>query len=167
RGNFLWFYLASQQPGTIDTSMVTTDHINNPNSMNAIFELPARMARAHLNPAETQDFAAQTFPGDGQTYRLVPRVLMDGADSIGVFGALARVYLNIGMFHEEWNRCSNPIIGFVAQHPFSIEVCRRNSVYWRVNENFRVDYLAAFFTWEKRAPVKPGEATGNRVQCST
>ena len=159
RANFLWFYLASQQPGTIDTSMVTPDHINNANAMNAIFELPSRLARAQLNPAETQDEEARSFPGDGDKERLVPRVLMDGADSIGVFGALARVYLNIGMYHEEWNRCANPVIGFVPQKPFSIEASRHNSVYWRVNENFRVAYLAQFLAWDRRQ-TKAG-------QCST
>jgi hypothetical protein len=159
RANFLWFYLASQQPGTIDTSMVTSDHINNANAMNAIFELPARLARAQLNPAETQDEEARTLPGDGDKDRLVPRVLMDGADSIGVFGALARVYLNIGMYHDEWNLCANPVIGFVPQKPFSIEACRHNSVYWRVNENFRVAYLAQFLSWDRRQT--------NAGQCST
>lgn len=161
RGNFIWHYLSSQQPGTIDTSMVTPDHINNPNAMNAVFELPARLTRARLNPAEVQGAVAQTLPGEGTANRLIARVLMDGADSIGVFGALARVYLNIGLFHDEWNKCSNPIIGMVPQKPFSVEVCRRNSVYWRVNENFRIGYLAQFFLWDNRA------ANGQRVQCST
>lgn len=167
RGNFLWHYLAAQQPGTIDTSMVTTDHINNANAMNPVFELPARMERARLNPAEVQGDPARTFPGDGDAIRRVPRVLMEGADSVGVFGALARVFLNIGLFHDEWNLCSNPVIGFVGQRPFSIDVCRRNSVYWRVNENFRVGYLAEFFLWDKRANVSPANPKGERVQAST
>ena len=167
RGNFLWHYLASQQPGTIDTSMVSSDQINNANAMNALFELPARIGRAKLNPAEIQGTAAQTFPGDGAVNRLVPRILMDGADSVGVFGALARVFLNIGTYHDEWNRCSNPIIGFVPQKPFSLDACRRNSVYWRVNENFRVEYLKDFFLWEKRMEAKPGEPLGHRIQSAT
>ena len=48
--NFLSQYLASQQPGTIDTSMTATDQINNSNAMNAIFEMPARVARARARP---------------------------------------------------------------------------------------------------------------------
>ena len=31
-----------------------------------------------------------------------PRVLKDGSDSVGALGALNRVYLNIGLFSEEW-----------------------------------------------------------------
>jgi len=161
RGNFLWHYLASQQPGTIDTSMVASDQINNGNAMNAVFELPARLARAKLNPPEDQGPAARTMPGIGDSPRLIARVLMDGADSIGVFGALARVYLNIGTYHDEWNLCSNPVIGFVPQRPFSIETCRRNSVYWRVNESFRVNYLQAYFLWDQSA------GAGHTAQRST
>ena len=170
RTNFLWHYLASQQPGTIDTSMVATDQINNPNAMNAIFEMPARILRAQLNPPEIQGPAAQSIPlsPPDESVRRIPRVLMDGADSIGVFGALARVYLNIGLYHDEWIRDTNTIIGFTPQKPFSIEVCRRNSLYWRVNENFRVGYLAAFFLWDKKSSTelrsKPEEP---RFQCST
>jgi hypothetical protein len=170
RTNFLWQYLASQQPGTIDTSMTATDQINNSNAMNPIFEMPARIARAQLNPAETQGPAAQSIPFGSiqESERRVPRVLMDGADSIGIFAALARVYLNIGLFHDEWNRATNTVIGFTPQKPFRIDVCRRNSLYWRVNENFRIGYLEAFFLWDKKSPTelrtKPEEP---RFQCST
>lgn len=53
-GSFLWQFVASQQPGTIDTSLISTDHINNPNTINAIFEVNGRLARAALNPPEAQ-----------------------------------------------------------------------------------------------------------------
>jgi hypothetical protein len=182
RGNFLWQYLASQQPGCIDTSMTATDQINNGNVMNPVFELPGRIHRALRNPTEEQGAPARTMPGLGETIhnlkgekdRKVARVLMDGADSIGVFAALARVYLNIGLFHDEWNLTSNTIIGMVPQKPFRIDVCRRNSLYWRVNENFRMGYLQDFFTWEKKSPTEPrkiwasaDEEKTKRYQCST
>ncbi|PYR44231.1 MAG: hypothetical protein DMF95_23970 [Acidobacteria bacterium] len=107
--NFLYQFLASQQPGTVDTSLISTDHINNANTITAVFDVPARLERAKLNPPERQSAANLTFRGleDGDrkvTPRHTPRVLVDGADSIGVFGALARVYLNIGTFPEEWAR---------------------------------------------------------------
>ena len=44
--SFLRQFLASQQPGTIDTSLVSTDHINNANTIISIFDVPARVARA-------------------------------------------------------------------------------------------------------------------------
>lgn len=149
--NFLHHFLSSQQPGTIDTSLVSTDHINNPNTINAIFQVPARLDRAALNPPEQQSAANLLMPSveDGNSAtnpRHTPRVLLDGADSIGVFGALARVYLNIGAFSEEWVRCHNPVIGFIPQKPFSIATCEANSVYWRTAEKYRVPYLKAFFT---------------------
>ncbi|MBV8375763.1 MAG: hypothetical protein JO279_02055, partial [Verrucomicrobia bacterium] len=92
----------------------------------------------------------------------------DGADSIGLFAALCRVYLNIGLFHDEWNRDTNTIIGFTPQKPFTIDVCRRNSLYWRVNENFRIGYMAAFFLWDKQSPTElRTKVEEPRFQCST
>jgi hypothetical protein len=158
--NFLHHYLASQQPGTIDTSLVSTDHINNANTMNAVFDVPGRLARALQNPTEKQSAANMLLPGvednnKSDTMRHVPRVLVDGSDSIGVFGALARVYLNIGTFPEEWSRCDNPIIGFKPQKPFALATVQKNSVYWRAGVRYRVPYLAAYFT---HADFKSGQS---------
>lgn len=159
--NFLHHFLASQQPGTIDTSLVSTDHINNPNTINSIFEVPERLERAEKNPPEYQGAAnlllSSVEDGNSATNpRHTPRVLLDGADSIGVFGALSRVYLNIGTFSDEWGRCHNPIIGFKPQKPFSIAVCEANSVFWRTAERYRIGYLKAFFT------LKTGRASSNQ-----
>ena len=38
-------------------------------------------------------------------------MLKDGSDSVGALGALNRVYLNIGLFSEEWLLHFNPVIG--------------------------------------------------------
>lgn len=159
--SFLFHFLASQQPGTVDTSLVSTDHINNANTINGVFDINPRLSRAATNAVELQNPANVLLPSiedpdlpvkrDGKDWRHTPRVLLDGSDSIGAFGALARVYLNIGTFYEEWATCHNPIIGFKPQRPFSIEVCQRNSVYWQTNERYRVPYLAAYFT-QKYAP---------------
>jgi mono/diheme cytochrome c family protein len=156
--SFIFHFLASQQPGTIDTSLVSSDQINNANTINAVFEVNARLARAMLNPEERQSAANVRLRSiedkdrpilpDPSTnnFRHTPRVLLDGSDSIGVFGALARVYLNIGTFYEEWSRCDNLFVGFKKQTPFLVEVCQSNSVYWQVNERYRAGYLADFFT---------------------
>ena len=159
--SFLFHFLASQQPGTVDTSLVSTDHINNANTINAVFDINARLGRAGLNPTERQsadnvrvrsiEDPGVPVKGDNQDWRHTPRVLLDGSDSIGAFGALARVYLNIGTFFEEWSTCHNPLIGFKKQRPFRLEVCQHNSVYWQVNERYRTDYLAAFFTLKYNA----------------
>lgn len=148
--NVLHHLLASQQPGTIDTSLVSTDQINNANTINAVFDVPARIARSLENPPEQQSAANLLVPSieDGRADknpRHTPRVLLDGSDSIGAFGALARVYINIGTFWEEWKLRHNAIIGFRHQQPFELEVVQRNSVYWQTNERYRTNYLAAFF----------------------
>ncbi|HEX6739583.1 MAG TPA: hypothetical protein VF310_14990, partial [Vicinamibacteria bacterium] len=170
--SFLHHFLASQQPGTIDTSLVSTDHINNANTINAIFDVPARLARAGGNRPERQSLPNLLLPGvedalPSTNPRHTPRVLLDGADSIGVFGALARVYLNIGTFPEEWGRCHNPVIGFKPQRPFAVSTLRANSVYWRASEKYRIPYLAAFFTHPSgkdgrsiTAPMKLRDAPG-------
>ena len=157
RPNFLHHFLKSQAPGTVDTSLVSTDQINNTNIINAIFDVPARLTRARNKPTEVQSKASLLLPsiedpetsddpGGQNKNRHFPMVLMPGEDSVGVWGALARVPLNIGVFSEQWMRCDNPVLGFTPQRPFSIDVSRKNSVYWNVNEKYRVNYMAAFFT---------------------
>lgn len=158
RNSFLHHFLKSQAPGTIDTSLVSTDQINNTNVINAVFDVPARLERAATKPTEKQSRENLLLPGiedPGSTsdQRHFPMVLFPGEDSIGVFGALARVPLNIGVFSEQWLRVDNPIIGFTPQRPFRIETNRANSVFWNVNEHYRVGYMAKFFTVGGSRPV--------------
>ena len=162
--SFLYHFLKSQAPGTIDTSLVSTDHINNTNVINPIFDVPSRLARAMEKPTETQDFVNLLLPSieDPETSnnpkgmireRHFPMVLGPGEDSVGVFGALARVPLNIGVFSEEWMRTGNLVLGYTPQRPHQIAVGRANSVYWNVNEKYRVPYMAAFFELGKTTNV--------------
>jgi hypothetical protein len=109
-----------QPPGTSDTSRFATDHINNPNAINAIFYLAQR-------PAHEEKMA------DGTT-RLVHHILKDGADSIGTAGASLRVYVNIGMCSDYWVTLQQPIYGMVPQQPFSIDKARRECDDWRQTE---------------------------------
>lgn len=156
--NFIYHVLDSQPPGTIDTSLIASDGINNTNTMNAIFGVPQRVRRSFDNPFEKVSAATAAMPvlGDGLgpnkvkekapylNPRPVPRVLVDGADSVGVYGALARVYLNIGTYSEQWLRLHNPLLGGVPQQPFKIDDCRDGSVYWRATQD-RVTYLRDYF----------------------
>lgn len=151
--SFLWQFVASQQPGTIDTSLVATDHINNPNTINALFELNARLARATVNPPEEQSKNNLMLRGieDKPLFTLdprhTPRVLLDGADSIGIEGALLRVYLNIGAYSEQWRRVQNTIIGFTPQRPFDIATIKAKSIYWNTTAHYRAAELESFFTY--------------------
>jgi hypothetical protein len=169
RGNFLHYFLGSQLPGTIDTSLVSTDHINNANTINAVFDVPARLTRAGTNQPETQSDSNLLIPsiedGPGVNPRHFPRVLLDGADSCGAFGAFIRVPLNIGTFSEQWMRCHNPVIGFKHQRPFSVQTSQTNSVFWQTNERYRVPYMASFFTLKHDAAKSA--AAGTPAQNST
>ena len=70
--------------------------------------------------------------------------LKDGADSVGVFGATIRVYVNIGMFSEYWLTRHNHLVGLTPQKPFEIPYAQEHSVFWRATEE-RVGNIAAFF----------------------
>ena len=63
-----------------------------------------------------------------------PRVLKDGSDSVGALGALNRVYLNIGLFSEEWLLHFNPVAGGKPISPIAIATAERNSSYWQATE---------------------------------
>ncbi len=84
--------------GTVDTSFLATDNLNNPSKMNPIFAIPARLTVAH---EEEITGGALNFPGE-QSRMAVPHVLKDGADSVGIIGALSRVYVSIGEFSQQW-----------------------------------------------------------------
>src|SRR5271166_2377646 len=113
--------------GTVDTSFLATDNLNNPSAMNPIYALPARMTVAHQEEVRG---GALHFPGEQQTMA-VPHVLKDGADSVGVIGALSRVYVSIGEYSQEWLRDHNALVGGKPQRPFQIAKAQKNSVYWQ------------------------------------
>ncbi len=125
--------------GTIDTSFIATDNLNNPSNMNPIFALPARMAAAHT---EEISGGALHFPSEKERMA-VPHVLKDGADSVGLAGALSRVYVSIGEYSQEWLRDHNALIGGVPQRPFEVAKAQVGSVYWQATAN-RIANLASF-----------------------
>ena len=55
--------------------------------------------------------------------------------SVGPLGALNRVYINIGLFSEEWFRHFNALVGGKPVTPIEITTARANSTYWDVTEN--------------------------------
>lgn len=125
--------------GTVDTSFIATDNLNNPSNINPIYAVAARMTVAH-----EEDIAggALNFPGE-QRHMAVPHVLKDGADSVGLVGALSRVYVSIGEYSQEWLRDHNALVGGKPQHPFQIAKAQKNSVYWQATAE-RVSNLAKF-----------------------
>jgi hypothetical protein len=143
KGGFFYEMLLAQPRGTSDTSRIATDHINNPNAINAIFLLAERERIAKKATPERMAGGTLAFPGEKEEMH-VAHILKDGADSIGVPGATIRVYVNIGMFSEYWLTRHNRLIGLTPQKPFEIPYAREHSVFWRATEE-RLDNIAAFF----------------------
>jgi hypothetical protein len=148
----------TSRPGTLDTSLISSDNINNPRTMNAIYDLPGRMAVAArwghetlagggLNNKQLNDYIhAGPLTGFYQAPDKVetPRVLKDGADSVGVLAALNRVYLNIGLFSEDWLTHFRPLVGGQTVTPIEIAIANENSVYWQATQMQTPD-MALFF----------------------
>ena len=68
-----------------------------------------------------------------------PRILKDGSDAVGALGALNRVYINIGLFSEEWLLHFQAFLGTSRISPIPIATAERNSVYWKATELQTVD----------------------------
>ncbi len=156
--SFLWEMMSTQPMGTSDTSRMATDHINNPNTINAIFRVPTRLQTAKDNAKAMESMSSATtklksFVGQEKTNpRPVPRILKDGSDSIGVAGATIRVYVNIGLFSEQWLTLHKPLVGVRHQEPFSIATAQKNSVFWRATEE-RLENIATFLSSFQSMPL--------------
>ncbi len=146
--NYFYQVLHTARPGSLDTSLVATDYINNPRTMNAIYNVWPRLGAAlrwghetlaagALQNAQFNDYVSsgplvQFFRPPNTVW--TPHVLKDGSDSVGALGALNRVYVNIGLFSEEWTRHFTPIVGGTPQSPIRIADLDANSSYWKATE---------------------------------
>jgi hypothetical protein len=155
--NFVTQWYKTYLPGTLDTSLVSSDNINNPRTMNAVYSVPARLEAAKrwhrevlagggLDNKQFSDYPQFASLGMFEPPDTVftPLVLKDGADSVGVLGALNRVYVNIGLFSEEWLTHFLPVVGGKKITPFPIDVAQENSTYWNATTD-QTPFLAAFF----------------------
>jgi hypothetical protein len=156
--SFVYQVFHTSRPGTLDTSLVSTDNINNPRTMNAVYglgprlELAKRWGKETLSGGSLDNRQFNDFVKDGPLTKFFeppatvwsPRVLKDGSDSVGALGALNRVYLNIGLFSEEWLLHFNALIGGKSTSPIRIADARKNSIYWQATEQQTPD-MALFF----------------------
>ena len=159
KSSFPYQLFHTSRPGALDTSFISTDYINNPRTMNAVYNLGARLRLArllgeeklaggeldneHLNkyvPAGSP--LAQFYQAPDKVW--TPRVLKDGSDSVGALGALNRVFVNIGLFSEEWLEHFRPFVGGQKFTPFPIATANRNSSYWNATQAQTPD-VALFF----------------------
>ena len=157
--NFVKQLLRSNPPGTLDTSFIATDYLNNPGTMNGIYEIAGRMQAA----------TAEEVRGGALDLRnrepVTPRVLKDGADSVGIHAALSRVHVNIGEDWREWTRHFRPLIGMRRQTPYRVGDAQRRSPHWNWSES-RSPAVAAYFTLVAR-PHKLANAPGGAKWIST
>ncbi len=176
--NFFFQLLHTARPGSLDTSLVATDYINNPRTMNAVYNVGPRLLAAlrwgkeelaggALNNRQFNDYVSsgwltRLFQPPNTVW--TPHVLKDGSDSVGVLGALNRVYVNIGLFSEEWVRHFTPIIGGKPQSPITIADLRANSAYWRATEAQTPDM--ALFLVKASYPHKLRDAPGGPAYLS-
>ncbi|HEX2252286.1 MAG TPA: hypothetical protein VHQ65_03355 [Thermoanaerobaculia bacterium] len=143
-GDFLYHVYDSQRPGTSDTSRLSTDWINNPNAINPIFGIVSQ------RPTWNETMA------DGSR-RAVPRILKDGADSIGPAGAALRVYVNIGTCPDYRMGREDVLGGLAPQQAFEIAHAETHCADWRQTAA-RMDGAAAFL--DALAPYRLADAPG-------
>ncbi len=97
QSNFLFQVLHTARPGSLDTSLVSSDNINNPRTMNAIYNLLPRLEAAkiwgqeRLGPDNLANKQFNDFIKTGPLTQFfqppntvwTPHVLKDGSDSVG------------------------------------------------------------------------------------
>ena len=150
--SFVWQLIHSDPQGTLDTSFIATDYLNNPGTMNGVYNLPQRLSRAAIasTTSSTQP-GSEWITGGALNLRSVkdgisvPRVLKQGDDSVGFEAALSRVYVNIGEAWPEWQKHFRPLIGGAdhPQTPVPVETLQRTSPSWNWSEE-RAPYLAGY-----------------------
>ncbi len=171
--NFVYQLFHTSRPGALDTSLVSSDMINNPRTMNAVYDLGARLELARkwgqetladggLNNKQLNDYVGDDSPlskfYEKPDTVFTPRVLKDGADSVGALGALNRVFVNIGLFSEEWTLHFIPLVGGPKITPFPIATAEKNSSYWKATEMQTPDTALFFLATAK--PDKLDQAPG-------
>ncbi|MBV8214144.1 MAG: cytochrome c [Verrucomicrobia bacterium] len=154
-GGFFYEELRTQPRGTSDTSRIATDHLNNPSSIRPLFLIGERE-----RIAATETLGPDLLASLGQQHEMpAPHILKDGADSVGIPGAVLRVYVNIGMFSEYWLTRHKRLVGLSPQQPFETAYAQENSVYWQATVQ-RAGHIAAFF--RKLQPFHLIDAPGGK-----
>jgi hypothetical protein len=153
--SFVWQLIHSNPAGTLDTSFIATDYLNNPGTMNGIYNLAARLGRGAKPTLTTPTSPDQEYLKGGALDLLhiqddiktggltIPRVLKQGDDSVGIYGALSRVYLNIGEAWPQWQKHFIPLVGGVGQTPIPVKTLQQTSAQWNWSEE-RAHYLGGY-----------------------
>lgn len=155
--SFVWQLIHSNPQGTLDTSFIATDYLNNPGTMNGVYNLvPGRVSRGaravSTKPAGYDPMVEYLTGGSLDLLHVrdtidrdlvIPRILKQGDDSVGLEGALSRVYVNIGEAWPEWKKHFNPLVGGLGgQSPVEVRKLQQR-VAWNWSEA-RSQYLAQY-----------------------
>ena len=159
--SFVWQLIHTNRPGALDTSFIATDYLNNPGTMNGVFNVWQRLNRAAsgVTTPSGNDPQVEQLTGGALWLKwlhvdhgqLVPRVLKQGDDSVGFEGALSRVYVNIGHAWPRWQLHFRPLIGgpllangLASQSPVTVKEMQESSASWNWSED-RSHALANYF----------------------
>ncbi len=139
--SFLFQLLHTARPGTMDTSLLFPDNINNPTTVSPLYLTLTRLEVAkrwgketvlggakenrQLNDYISHGFLRELFEPPDTVF--TTRMSKDGSDSVGVVGALNRFYLTIGASSQEALLHVNPFIGGKAAIPMQIRVARADT----------------------------------------
>ena len=156
--NFVKQLLMTNPPGTLDTSFIATDYLNNPGTMNGIYEIAGRLQVTYPETVVGGALDLLNLDLDENDRQPTPRVLKEGADSVGFYGALSRVHLNIGEYWEEWIRHFKPLIGIKKQTPIRVADAQALSPHWNWSESHSPDLARYFLRVAK--PHKLADAPG-------
>jgi hypothetical protein len=162
--SFVWQLIHSSPSGSLDTSFIATDYMNNPGTMNGVFNVKQRLDRAATGVSKDPgkyDPMVEWLAGGALKLKWlenldkgqkIPRVLKQGDDSVGFEGALSRVYVNIGHAWPNWQKHFRPLIGgpfvgnpgLASQSPVTVGEMQRDSASWNWSEA-RSHALALYF----------------------
>jgi hypothetical protein len=161
--SFIWQLIHSSPSGSLDTSFIATDYLNNPGTMNGVFNVTQRLSRAAdgvTKDSGKYDPMVERLTGGALDLKWltldkgqkIPRVLKQGDDSVGFEGALSRVYVNIGHAWPDWQKHFRPLIGgpfpgnpkLASQSPVTVKEMQMNSPSWNWSED-RSHQLAVYF----------------------
>jgi hypothetical protein len=113
-----WQVFHTWAPGTVDTTAIENDGINNPGIIAQFFDFPDRpFFPVHSSLVDLTKF------GDGKFWPMAHRAGQGGEDDVGCQLAVTRVYFNIGMCAAQ---CMLPHLGTsppATQTPISLKEC--------------------------------------------
>jgi hypothetical protein len=163
--NFVKQLLRTNPAGSLDTAFIATDYLNNPGTMNGIYVIPGRLNVAVPEVVSGGALDLKNLNLQPGNNVVTPRVLKEGADSVGFNGALSRVYLNIGEYWEEWLRHFQPLVGIKKQSPIRVKDAQANSPHWNWSESHSPD-LSNYFI-RVAQPHKLADAPGGRAKITS